>query len=72
MIDDPVAVSDPGSADAPGEYAFYEMLPNFEVEVPDRIHTAKRDQPAAPVVTPGAYVLQAGAYREACRRRIAA
>jgi cell division septation protein DedD len=61
---DPVAVSDADSGDAPADYAFYEMLPNFEVEVPDRSHAARRDQAIAAVVTPGAYVLQAGAYRE--------
>jgi cell division septation protein DedD len=65
VVDDPVAAADTGSADdTPADYAFYTMLPNFEVEVPDRGHAARRDQPVAPVVTPGAYVLQAGAYHE--------
>jgi cell division septation protein DedD len=65
VVDDPVAAADTGSADdTPADYAFYTMLPNFEVEVPDRSRSARRDQPVAPVVTPGAYVLQAGAYHE--------
>jgi cell division protein FtsN len=65
VVDDPVAASDPGSTeDPPADYAFYTMLPNFEVEVPDRSRSARPDQPIAPVVTPGAYVLQAGAYHE--------
>jgi cell division protein FtsN len=50
---------------ATGEkYDFYEMLPNFEVVVPEKDKEVKRDLPAtARVERPGVYVLQAGSYR---------
>jgi len=50
---------------AAGEkYDFYEMLPNFEVVVPEKEKDVKRDLPAtAKVERPGVYVLQAGSYR---------
>lgn len=44
-------------------YDFYEMLPNFEVVVPEREAAVRRDAPAAPVERAGAYVLQVGSYR---------
>jgi cell division protein FtsN len=52
-------------AAAAGEkYDFYEMLPNFEVVVPEKDKDVKRDLPAtARVERPGVYVLQAGSYR---------
>ena len=46
------------------KYDFYEMLPNFEVVVPEKDKEVKRDMPAAArVERPGVYVLQAGSYR---------
>jgi cell division protein FtsN len=50
---------------AAGEkYDFYEMLPNFEVVVPEKDKDVKRDLPAtARIERPGVYVLQAGSYR---------
>jgi cell division protein FtsN len=52
-------------AAATGEkYDFYQMLPNFEVVVPEKDKDVKRDMPAtARVERPGVYVLQAGSYR---------
>lgn len=55
------------AAEVPGEeagrqYDFYEMLPKFEVVVPERDREVKPDAPAA-VERPGVYVLQAGSYR---------
>ncbi len=45
-------------------YDFYEMLPNFEVVVPEKDRDVKRDIPgAARIERPGVYVLQAGSYR---------
>jgi cell division protein FtsN len=44
-------------------YDFYEMLPNFEVVVPEKDREVKRDLPAAKIERPGVYVLQAGSYR---------
>lgn len=61
------APADPEAATpaAAGEkYDFYEMLPNFEVVVPEKDKEVKRDLPAtARVERPGVYVLQAGSYR---------
>ena len=46
------------------KYDFYEMLPNFEVVVPEKDKDVKRDPPAAArIERPGVYVLQAGSYR---------
>jgi SPOR domain len=54
-----------GAAGKPSEkYDFYEMLPNFEVVVPEKDKDVKRDLPAAAKIErPGVYVLQAGSYR---------
>lgn len=59
------ADADPAGASQTSEkYDFYEMLPNFEVVVPEKDKEVKRDQPAgAPTERPGVYVLQAGSYR---------
>jgi len=53
-----------GSAKSSQKYDFYQMLPNFEVVVPEKEKDVKRDVPAsAPIERPGVYVLQAGSYR---------
>jgi cell division protein FtsN len=52
------------SAKSAEKYDFYEMLPNFEVVVPEKDKDVKRDLPAAArIERPGVYVLQAGSYR---------
>jgi cell division protein FtsN len=51
------------TGEAPAQYDFYEMLPKFEVVVPERERDVRTDLPAAPVSSPGVYVLQAGSYR---------
>jgi len=66
----------PRSADSPASpalrFRFYDMLPNFEVVIPEEDKTVI---PAAPLQTiddPGVYVLQAGsfsAYADADRRK---
>jgi cell division protein FtsN len=55
-----------GASGKPAEkYDFYEMLPNFEVVVPEKDKDVKRDLPAAAKIErPGVYVLQAGTYRK--------
>ena len=70
---DPEA-SGPGSGKSPEKYDFYEMLPNFEVVVPEKDKDVKRDLPAAAKIErPGVYVLQAGSYRnEADAERVRA
>src|SRR5689334_12948878 len=56
--------SDGGTTTESGEsYDFYEMLPKFEVVVPEKEKDVKRDVPATKVDRPGVYVLQAGSYR---------
>jgi cell division protein FtsN len=57
---------DTGTAGNEGSerYDFYEMLPNFEVVVPEKDRDVKRDAPGtARIDRPGVYVLQAGSYR---------
>jgi cell division protein FtsN len=61
-----------GEGEAPKKYDFYEMLPNFEVVVPEKDKDVKRDIPTAKIERPGVYVLQAGSYRnEADAERVA-
>lgn len=61
------ATADAAQAGAPGEdsehYDFYQMLPHFEVVVPEKEHPLKPGLPTAPIERPGVYVLQAGSYR---------
>ncbi len=45
------------------QFDFYEMLPKFEVVVPEREKAEGAETPAAAIERPGAYVLQAGSYR---------
>lgn len=45
------------------QYDFYEMLPQFEVVVPEKERDVQR-LPAAKIERPGVYVLQAGSYRQ--------
>ncbi|TLY64543.1 MAG: hypothetical protein E6K35_10920 [Gammaproteobacteria bacterium] len=53
-----------GSGRTAEKYDFYQMLPNFEVVVPEKDKDVKRDLPAAAKLErPGVYVLQAGSYR---------
>jgi cell division protein FtsN len=56
--------SEPGAAKPAEKYDFYQMLPNFEVVVPEKEKDVKRDLPAtSKVERPGIYVLQVGSYR---------
>ena len=52
--------------DSAKNYDFYDMLPNFEVVVPekDREVSRERDNTPATIERPGVYVLQAGSYRK--------
>lgn len=75
----------PGSLDNNGEaggsdraepkeqrFAFYDMLPNFEVVIPEQEPNVRADIEPQAVVQPGVYVLQAGSfssYADADRRR---
>ncbi len=63
-----------GEAEEPAEkrFTFYDMLPNFEVVIPEQEPDVARDTEPQAVLEPGLYVLQAGsfsAYADADRRR---
>jgi hypothetical protein len=60
------AAGDPADAGEDGghQYDFYEMLPKFEVVVPEKEREVRGDVPSAPIERPGVYVLQAGSYRK--------
>lgn len=64
--------SSAGAEKSSEKYDFYEMLPNFEVVVPEKDKDVRRDLPSAgKVERPGVYVLQAGSYRnEADAQRV--
>jgi len=51
------------AGEAATSYDFYDMLPKFEVVVPEKEQEVKRDIPSSPIERPGVYVLQAGSYR---------
>jgi cell division protein FtsN len=58
------AETNAGATQASEKYDFYQMLPNFEVVVPEKEKDVKRNIPAtAKIERPGVYVLQAGSYR---------
>lgn len=66
----------PGAASAAdsneARFTFYDMLPNFEVIIPEKEPDVSRDREPRAVDEPGTYVLQAGsftAYADADRRR---
>jgi len=55
-----------------GRFTFYELLPNFVVEIPDHAPDIAADVEPRAIVEPGIYVLQAGSFstdRDADRRR---
>jgi cell division protein FtsN len=60
--------SDPAANGSAGQsqerYDFYQMLPHFEVVVPEKERDVRRDVPTATIQRPGVYVLQAGSYRD--------
>jgi len=71
----PAAAHDPGDAagstaaadgadSGAGHYDFYEMLPKFEVVVPEKERDVRRVDAAARIEQPGVYFLQAGSYRD--------
>ena len=62
--DKAAAATDP--EDGAKNYDFYDMLPNFEVVVPEKDREVSGVRNSAPVKVerPGVYVLQAGSYRQ--------
>jgi cell division protein FtsN len=71
----PVAADDARPADKPApasqdadpetQLDFYEMLPKFEVVIPESEKDVRPNGPALSVDKPGAYILQAGSFRNA-------
>ena len=51
------------AAGSEGKYDFYQMLPKFEVVVPEK-ERGSRIAPAAQIDRPGIYFLQVGSYRD--------
>jgi cell division protein FtsN len=63
----------PGAAEpAARRFDFYDMLPNFEVVIPEQEADVRPDTASKEILQPGIYVLQAGSfaeYMDADRRR---
>jgi cell division protein FtsN len=57
------ASEDETAEDTGRQFDFYQMLPKFEVVVPEREKAEGSTTRIAPIERPGAYVLQAGSYR---------
>lgn len=69
-----VAGKTPDEQAAPTEkrFTFYDMLPNFEVVIPEQERDVSADVSTEAIVEPGIYVLQAGSfstYADADRRK---
>jgi cell division protein FtsN len=54
---------DTGTEDSAKSYAFYDMLPKFEVVVPEKEKDVRPDTKSVPETRRGTYVLQAGSYK---------
>ena len=50
-------------AETQQQFAFYDELPKYEVVVPEKDKTARRDAPDTRIAKPGTYMLQVGSYR---------
>lgn len=62
----------PADSDEEPRFSFYDMLPNFEVVIPEQEQDVKRDKAIEIIEDPGIYVLQAGSFSaasDADRRR---
>ncbi|MDH3532911.1 MAG: SPOR domain-containing protein [Gammaproteobacteria bacterium] len=73
-LDDNDETAVPAAAAEPAEkrFTFYELLPNFEVVIPEQEPAVANDAALQAVVEPGVYVLQAGSFSthaDADRRR---
>lgn len=53
----------PQSTQEKPDFDFYEMLPNFEVVIPERELDVRRDRERTPVREEGSYILQVGAFQ---------
>jgi cell division protein FtsN len=55
--------ADSGTEDSAKSYAFYDMLPKFEVVIPEKEKVVRPDIKSIPETRRGIYVLQAGSYK---------
>jgi cell division protein FtsN len=55
--------ADSGTEDSAKSYAFYDMLPKFEVVIPEKEKVVRPDLKSIPETRRGVYVLQAGSYK---------
>ena len=60
---DPPDAADTSPDDGGKSYDFYDMLPKFEVVVPEKDKNVRPDIKTVPETRRGTYVLQAGSYR---------
>lgn len=58
------ASADAAAEEPMQEFDFYDMLPNYEVTIPEQDRHVQRDLPSVPVTQPGAYVLQVGSFQK--------
>jgi cell division protein FtsN len=73
---EPLSAAASASPEDPERFGFYELLPNFEVIIPEVETPAPRTQEAVAIEAPGVYVVQAGSFltesdAEAQRARLA-
>ena len=54
---------DPGADETAKSYDFYDMLPKFEMVVPEKDKDVRPDSKSVPETRRGTYVLQAGSYK---------
>ena len=55
--------ADSGTEEPAKSYAFYDMLPKFEMVVPEKDKDVRPDTKSVPETRRGTYVLQAGSYK---------
>jgi len=53
----------PSRASEGTQFDFYDVLPNFEVVIPEKDKDVRRNAPGTSIDKPGSYVLQVGSYR---------
>lgn len=58
----PAAAQEGEEGAQPNRFDFYEMLPNFEVVIPDQEPNVRTDTEPQAVVESGTYILQAGSF----------
>ena len=67
-----MAEAQPAAEETESRFTFYDMLPNFEVVIPEQEPDVAVDAASQAIVEPGLYVLQAGSFTlhaDADRRR---